>query len=605
MQTLIRAAALMAGALISSAAHAQCWGAMNAATSVISTVNTAFLPSGSAFLSAPNSAPDQQGGGVWTRSVGGSVNTEATGNLTGSFTITPPPAAGPSFSVPLNISCRSTVTQDYAGFEAGHDIAVLNPSNSGASWHFGVLAGYVGVFANGVTPNNLNGSQSGTIDAPSAGLYTAYSKGNFFADVQARLYNIQGESVGQRQDSRGYSIAGNTGYRFDLGNNWTLEPSAGGVFSRTSVDQIYIANAVNTLGVPIPGLPAATATASATQLTNDVESALGRASVKLGTSLPLYGGQIIAYPFVTASVFHEFASDATASIAVTGTFPSPVGAFQFRGNGNLTLSGVGTYGQFGAGSAFQLTDTGWLGYLRVDYRTGDNIQGYSVNAGLRYQLNPGTATVKDGGSLKDGPAEGYDWSGPYAGVSAGSTWGRTHWADQGDPADPDYAGYLIGGQAGYNFQSGRFVWGVEGDAGYSNAQGGKACPSQPDLYYCEDYAGTLGSLTARLGYTWGRALLYAKGGWAFGEVTAGTHLNFMATPLPGGMQVAHSTNWESGWTLGGGIEFALTNRWSAKAEYMHYEFPQDTFTVAQNVTSNATTSGDTVRIGLNYHFGPR
>jgi opacity protein-like surface antigen len=70
-------------------------------------------------------------------------------------------------------------------------------------------------------------------------------------------------------------------------------------------------------------------------------------------------------------------------------------------------------------------------------------------------------------------------------------------------------------------------------------------------------------------------------------------------------EVARSTNWENGWTAGVGMEFALTDRWSAKAEYMHYGFPQYTFTVAPNATASGSTAGDTVRIGVNYHFWPR
>jgi opacity protein-like surface antigen len=53
------------------------------------------------------------------------------------------------------------------------------------------------------------------------------------------------------------------------------------------------------------------------------------------------------------------------------------------------------------------------------------------------------------------------------------------------------------------------------------------------------------------------------------------------------------------------MEFALTDRWSAKAEYMHYEFPQYAFAVAPNETANASTTGDAIRVGANYHFGPR
>jgi opacity protein-like surface antigen len=596
----------MTEALISSAANAQCIGTFNAITSVVGTVNTAFLPSGSAFLSAPASAPDQQVGGVWTKTVGGTVDTQVNSGFNGLFTVTSPIGPVPAN---LNLSCQGKIGQDFIGFEAGHDIAVLNTGNSGASWHFGVLAGYVEANGKATVPGAPEDTQSANFHAPSAGLYTAFSKGSFFADVQARLYELQAESLGQRLDARGYSFTGNVGQRFDLGGNWTLEPSVGGVFSRTSFDRLDFANATDFLSAPIvfQGVPISSGVLNGTMQINDVESALGRASVKLGTSLPLYGGQIIAYPFVTANVFHEFAGNATASLAGFGSVSSPFGTLPFQGSAILTARSIGTYAQFGAGSAFQLADTGWLGYARVDYRTGDNIEGISVNAGLRYQLNPGTASFKDGGgSMKDAPAVGYNWSGPYVGLSAGSTWGHTHLAFQGATADPDYAGYLAGGQAGYNFQTGRFVWGFEGEVGTSNAIGAKTCTSQPLFFSCEDGMDRFGALTARFGYTWGRALFYAKGGWAIGEVTAGTKLNAgVSVPPPGGMSPASSTNWENGWTVGGGMEFALTDRWSAKAEYMHYEFPQNIFIVAQNVAANATTGGDTVRIGVNYHFAPR
>jgi opacity protein-like surface antigen len=620
----VSAVALMTG--MPSAAYAQCVGnvnspfaafagaatsvitAINGATSVIGTINTTFSSSGPAFLSpTPNSAPEQQSGGVWTRAVGGTVDTKADANFGLLLNVTPPPAAGPSFPVSLSASCRLDVKQNFEGFEVGHDIAVLNVGNS--DWHFGALAGYVGAKAE-APPNTSGALQSANFAAPSAGLYAAFSRGAFSADVQGRLYNLEIETLGQRLDARGYSFAGNASYRFHLPGNWTLEPSVGGTFSRTSVDQLFIADASAALGVPttvFSPLGVSAFALSPTVQINEVESALGRASVTLGTGVPLDGTQVVAYPFVTASVFHEFEGNVTASITTTGSVVAPVGPSPFEGSANVKIGSVGTYAQVGGGSAFQLGNTGWLGYARFDYRTGENIQGYSGSIGLRYQLDEPSHVAENRAhyvkASPKAPAEGYDWTGPYVGVSAGSTRGSTRWTTQGGAVDPNHAGFLGGGQAGYNYQTGRFVWGIEGEGGWSNARGAAACSSQPFLFTCEDDADALGSLTGRFGYTWGRALFYAKGGWAFGEVKTGTSLNVGALPAPG-MNAARSANWENGWTVGVGMEYALTERWSAKAEYMHYGFSQHAFTVAQNTIADATTAGDIVRVGLNYHFFP-
>src|SRR5262249_30661046 len=125
--------------------------------------------------------------------------------------------------------------------------------------------------------------------------------------------------------------------------------------------------------------------------------------------------------------------------------------------------GIGTYGQFTLGTAAVVGNTGWLGYGRVDYRTGDNIEGWSVNAGLRYQFTP-----TRGGSVKDGPEPAvgtYNWTGPYIGALAGSTTGIEEWVSNafGTTVNPRFAGYILGGEAGYNVQIGRAVLGVEGD----------------------------------------------------------------------------------------------------------------------------------------------
>ena len=286
---------------------------------------------------------------------------------------------------------------------------------------------------------------------PFAGVYAAFTKGGFALDGQVRLdyhQNSLSEPInglfGQPLVARGLSITGNALYNIPLGAGWFVEPGAGLVWSRVNIDDL-----------DVPGINAGGVDNGRGRVSmDDIESLLGRASVRFGTNFT--SGGLAWQPFFTASVFHEFAGDVTvrSTILNTNTNANNV-VLTSRSEG-----GVGTYGQFAVGTAATILNTGWLAYARTDYRIGDNIEGWSANAGLRYQFSP-----EQRGSVKDdGPVvRAYNWTGPYAGAFAGMTRGSQDWQFLGtaNSVDPHFAGYLAGGQIGYNVQTGNAVIGVK------------------------------------------------------------------------------------------------------------------------------------------------
>jgi outer membrane immunogenic protein len=198
-------------------------------------------------------------------------------------------------------------------------------------------------------------------------------------------------------------------------------------------------------------------------------------------------------------------------------------------------------------------------------------------------------------------AAAYNWSGCYLGVHIGGGWSEKDWTyeDEGTRIDigtQDLDGVLGGGQIGCNIQNGPMVFGIEGDVSWSGIKGENWAPLDNDARF-DTKIEWLGTVTGRLGYAWDGFLLYVKGGAAF------AHDKYDES-YDGDFLTAEGTRW--GWTVGGGLEFAVTGNWTAKLEYSYIDL--GTVVVALRGVSYAFDDdvGQTiqaVKFGPNYRFG--
>jgi outer membrane autotransporter protein len=584
-----------------------------AISAAIGNVSTAFLTQqGSAFVSAPaNPAPDQPGGGVWARGVGGQANLSSTSSSVGIST------QGGAVINTANTNCNNQQRQTFAGAQVGADIARLN--YAGWNLHLGTTAGYLG------SRTTDNAGFGNDFEVPFWGTYFVATKGRFFADVMVRqeFYNINLNNPtlafsNQPVGAHGWSISASTGYNFDLGQGWFVEPSAGFIYSKTSVD------AFTAPGVAGAGFTGITGVIQ----TNDVTSQIGRASLRVGKAIAT--PDVIWQPFASASVFHEFAGDVRSNY--TSLNGVVLGA-PFTYSQTTTTSRVGTYGQYSLGLAGQIVNTGWLGFVRVDYRNGDSIDGWTGNAGIRYQFTPEAiaAVLPTKAPKSPIPVIGVtNWTGFYAGGFFGAAGGGT---DIEFPASPQannspwVFGPIGGLQVGYNYQfANNWVLGVEGDIGWADVHGGRSSGVAFDnlgfnsaYFGLQDKTSWIGTATARVGYAWGRTLLYGKGGAAFEDSRiSATCFNPQGGALgvpnlctnQAGVVFANGTGFGTsstrvGWTIGYGAEFDLGKNWSAKAEYDYLSFGRHT-ALASDGTTTITDRSDIsqVKVGLNYRFAP-
>ncbi len=186
------------------------------------------------------------------------------------------------------------------------------------------------------------------------------------------------------------------------------------------------------------------------------------------------------------------------------------------------------------------------------------------------------------------PPPVFTWTGFYVGGQVGYEWGRTVGDLYTDPGVyvehlPGYDGSgVVGGlHAGYNYQISQFVLGIEGDVEGSSYDGSGADPGgvAPFTSYTTRIP-VQGSIRGRVGFAWDRVLFYATGGAEFADIEntyaspafAGAGFPFaLALPAkPAGFD-SFSTG-RVGWTVGGGVEYALDPNWSIRAEYRYTNF---------------------------------
>ncbi len=202
------------------------------------------------------------------------------------------------------------------------------------------------------------------------------------------------------------------------------------------------------------------------------------------------------------------------------------------------------------------------------------------------------------------------WTGFYVGANIGDGMARAHSDFSAGgvafaSADTDLWGPAGGLQAGYNWQSGAFVLGVETDFQWSDLKGSISaqcalCAPATNASY-EHNVTWFGTARGRAGYAAGGWLAYVTGGYAYGRV------GFNGTATGGGLAATLASNvMQSGWTVGAGTELALSPHWSAKLEYLYVDLGNPTNTIAAaglpTLVDRTRLQMNETRAGLNYRF---
>jgi outer membrane immunogenic protein len=210
----------------------------------------------------------------------------------------------------------------------------------------------------------------------------------------------------------------------------------------------------------------------------------------------------------------------------------------------------------------------------------------------------------------DAATPAYNWTGFYVGANGGYAWGQQNlnaliidgksFSLSGvNGLNGSTQGALAGGTIGANLEYDQVVFGLEGDLDWANIRGARTL--QGAALALDDKINDFGTVRGRLGYAFGQALIYVTGGLYWQP----TNESLVATTDTGQVGLSGKTN-AFGWTIGGGVEYALSANWSAKVEYLYARAGNASFNYnGPNGAVLRTANDDSismVRTGLNYRF---
>jgi outer membrane immunogenic protein len=184
----------------------------------------------------------------------------------------------------------------------------------------------------------------------------------------------------------------------------------------------------------------------------------------------------------------------------------------------------------------------------------------------------------------------YNWTGFYLGIVGGGAW-------EDSSGDPKMKGGFVGGTAGYNWQTGNVVFGLEADAAWADVSASATGPILVPGFgvataTLSSKTDAMGTVRGRIGWAVNNVLFYGTGGYAWIDN------KLSASAL--GVTISDS-KFHSGWTVGAGVEAYFTPNWTVKGEYLYRSLGGETY--FSGTLPTGTLDFHTVQVGVNYHFG--